>query len=301
VDPRGALLTFPQNTFNGYILGIYPPYRVKTGDRFRSTVNCAYGATSCFVWFRLDYQTGTGPITTYWSFLEKYEGQYYQADLDLSPLVGQDVKFILHVAAAGSPNGDRALWAGPIIYNPSVGSSASSSAASTTPSATSPAVTSTPPATTQASGPSGWGTYENTKYAFSFQYPPDSSVASQSDDAGRVFLPFAPATNLVQKYVDVTVVEDQAECKSPATTPQASSEEVTINGVPFLKQTGSEGTAGQMYDWIAYSSDKGGDCISLTFVLHASNPGNFPTPPATYDAAAESAVFSTIMDTFESE
>jgi len=66
VDSRQALLTFPQNTYNGYVLGIYPPYRVKSGDRFRSIVNCAYGATSCYVVFRLDYQTGTGPITTYW-------------------------------------------------------------------------------------------------------------------------------------------------------------------------------------------------------------------------------------------
>jgi len=39
------------------------------GDRFRSIVNCAYGATSCYVVFRLDYQTGTGPITTYWASL----------------------------------------------------------------------------------------------------------------------------------------------------------------------------------------------------------------------------------------
>ena len=74
VDPRQALLTFPQNVFNGYIQGIFPPYRVKAGDRFRSIVNCAYGATSCYVVFRLDYQTGTGPITTFWAFVEKYEG-----------------------------------------------------------------------------------------------------------------------------------------------------------------------------------------------------------------------------------
>jgi hypothetical protein len=126
-------------------------------------------------------------------------------------------------------------------------------------------------------------------------------VASQSDNGGRVFLPFAAATNLVQKYVDVSVVEDAPACESPATTPQASSQEVTIGGLSFTKETGSEGAAGQMYDWVAYSHNKGGDCISLTFVLHSSNPGNFPTPPPTYDATAESAVFGTIMTTFSSQ
>ncbi len=117
-DPRLGLITFPQNIFNGYIQGIYPPYRVRAGDRFRSIVNCEYGATSCYVVFRLDYQTGSGPITNFWAFVERYEGMYYQADLDLSPLVGQDIKFILTVLATGSPSGDRALWVAPILYNP---------------------------------------------------------------------------------------------------------------------------------------------------------------------------------------
>ena len=155
--------------------------------------------------------------------------------------------------------------------------------------------------TVQAASQSGWSTYQNSQFAFSFQYPPGSSVASQSDNGGRVYLPFAAATNLVQKYVDVSVVEDAAECKSPATTPQANGQNVTINGIPFLKETGSEGAAGQTYDWVAYSSDKGGDCISLTFVLHSTNPGNFPTPPPQYNAAGESAVFDTIMSTFVSQ
>ena len=112
-----GLVTYPQGIYNGYIQGFYPPYTVRTGDRFRSIVNCAYGATSCYVVFRLDYQIGSGSIQTYWAFVEKYEGLYYQADFDLSPLAGQSVKFILTVLATGSSSGDRALWVAPIIYN----------------------------------------------------------------------------------------------------------------------------------------------------------------------------------------
>jgi hypothetical protein len=297
VDSRPGLLTYPQSISNGYILGIYPPYRVKAGDRFRSIVNCAYGASSCYVIFRLDYQTGTGPITTYWAFIEKYEGQYYQADLDLSPLVGQDIKFILHVLSAGSPTGDRALWVAPMIYNPS--SVAGSTSPTSTPTATATAAT-PPTATATGSATSGWNNYQNVKYGFSFKFPPGSSIASQSDNAGRVYLPFAPATNLVQKYVDVTVVEGAASCKSPSSgpPPQVLSENVTINGVQFLKETGSEGAAGNVYDWAGYSTTKGNACISLTFVLHSTNPGNFPTPPPLFDQTSESAVFSTMMSTY---
>jgi hypothetical protein len=305
VDPRLGLLTYPQNVYNGYILGIYPPYRVKQGDRFRSIVNCAYGASSCYVIFRLDYQTGTGPITTFWAFIEKYEGQFYQADLDLTPLVGQDIKFILHVLSAGSPTGDRALWVAPMIYNPGVGvpptSTPTVTAWPSTPTPTTTPYTSSPTPTSTGTSTGDWNTYQNMKYGFSFKFPPGSSTAGQSDNAGRVYLPFAAATNLVQKYVDVSVREDVTTCKSPSSNPQASSENVTINGIQFLKEIGSEGAAGQMYDWTAYSTSKANACISLTFVLHSANAGNFPTPPPLFDPAAESAVFAAIMATYNSQ
>ena len=57
--------------------------------------------------FRLDYQIGSNPIRTLWAFAEKYDGLYGQADVDLTPLVGQSVKFVLTVLSAGSPTGDR--------------------------------------------------------------------------------------------------------------------------------------------------------------------------------------------------
>ncbi len=114
-DMRPGIITFPQNVQNGYIQGFYPTFRVQNGDRFRSTINCEYGATNCYVAFRLDYEQG-GTIRTFWGpFLERYEGRFYNVDVDLSPLAGRDVKFILTVLTAGVATGDRALWVGPHI------------------------------------------------------------------------------------------------------------------------------------------------------------------------------------------
>ena len=110
-----GLITQPENVYNGEIQGTYPAFLVQNGDHFQSVVNCAYNATGCSVTFRLDYQIGNGPIYTFWSFREKYDGLYYQANVDLSPLAGQNVKFILTVLAFGPPSGDRALWSNPII------------------------------------------------------------------------------------------------------------------------------------------------------------------------------------------
>lgn len=297
-DSRLGLLTFPQNIYNGYIQGFYPPYHVQSGDRFRSIVNCSYGATSCYVVFRLDYQIGAGPIKTYWAFVEKYEGQYYQTDLDLSQLVGQDVKFILTVLSTGSPTGDRALWVAPIIYNSAGVNPTSGVSPSSTPA---PTTTGPTPTATAGGSTSNWDTYEDADFGFSFQIPPGSSVTNQSSTAGRVYLPITQGTNLKEKYVDVNVVENAATCKSPASGAVSSTENVTINGTPFLKEVGMDGAAGNFYDFTAYSTSKGADCISLSFILHSTDPGNYPTPPPTYDKSAESAVFSDIMATFVNE
>ncbi|MCB0118581.1 MAG: hypothetical protein KDD72_06100 [Anaerolineales bacterium] len=135
-DARTGLITYPQNINNGYIQGIYPSYLVKPGDKFRATIGCENNATSCYVVFRLDYAiSGGSTIQTFWAFVEKYEGNVYNADIDLSPLAGQNVKFTLTVLSTGSPAGDRALWTAPIIYNASA-SLAPTNTAEMTPTAT---------------------------------------------------------------------------------------------------------------------------------------------------------------------
>ncbi|MGB8981295.1 MAG: NBR1-Ig-like domain-containing protein, partial [Anaerolineales bacterium] len=356
-DSRPGIVTFPQNVQNGYIQGFFPPFKVQSGDRFRSIINCQGGATTCYVAFRLDYQTGSDPIKTFWGpFLERYEGQYFSVDVDLTPLAGKDVKFVLTVLSAGVATGDRALWVGPIIYRPgsssalpdltitqmkvelqnpsclmpgdtfglraSVTNSGQASAGSfavktgdaqqtvnglaigetkivffpgysnpsnspvtvivdsggaiaesneqnnsrtetlfvqtptppvpCTPTPT-PASTVTPTATPIAS-PTGTPTvtptnssttYQNTKYNFKFTLPPGSNIVSQSDTNGQVSLPLVTAgTNLISKDLRVSVVEGANPCVSPWAENPTSSENVTINNIPFLKQSGQGAAAG---------------------------------------------------------
>jgi hypothetical protein len=248
----------------------------------------------------LDYQTGTGPITTYWAFVEKYDGQYYQADLDLSSLVGQDIKFILTVLATGSPAGDRALWVAPMIYNASFVPSPAPVTATPTSTPTGTPTPSTTVPTSTGTNTTGWNTYQNSKFGFSFLFPPGSSVSGQTDNAGHIDLPIITSgTNLHQKTLDINVAEDASTCQvAQPGGPDYTSENITINGTPFLKETGSSGAAGNLFEWTQYSSFKGTDCMTFNFILHSVNPGNFETPPPVFDKAAESAVFATIMSTF---
>ncbi len=117
-DSNPGLILGPQAVSGGFIQGIYPAFTVQTGDRFQGIVNCSFGASSCYVNFQLRYQIGSGPITTFWTFKERYDGLFFRVNLDLSSLAGQNVNFILYVAdvpGRGVPSGDRALWSGPRI------------------------------------------------------------------------------------------------------------------------------------------------------------------------------------------
>ena len=273
-DTRPGLLTFPQN---GYIQGFYPPFHVQNGDRFRSIIGCEFGATSCYIAFRLDYQIGTDSIKTLWGpFLERYDGQYYSVDVDLSQLDGKDVKFILTLISAGSPNGDRAEWVNPIIYRAS---------------------TSTPSAT-----PAGnWLTFTNLKYGFQFAYPENGQLlAGNTDTYARINLPIIPATNLSEKYLEVIVGENANPCQSPLATQSQleTSEPVNISGLSFLKQTGGDAGAGNIYQWVAYSIFRNNVCVSLDFILHSHNPDIYPTPPPLFDYEVETAVFGQIASTY---
>jgi Ig-like domain from next to BRCA1 gene len=341
-DPRPGLLTFPsapQGGQDGYIQGFYPAWTVQNGDRFRATVNCEGGATLCYVAFRLDYEVG-GSIRTFWgAWGERYEPRFYNVDVNLSSLAGQNVKFILTVLSSGVNTGDRALWVGPHIYRagataatatPTTPGPATATATATNTGAPSATATGTGPATATATPtntgapsatptPTSTGTatptatptptstqgsttgllYQNTKYNFRFSLPSGAKIVSQTDNAGQVSLPIVTAgTNLQSKNIQILVREGVTPCKSPAVEHPLTSENVTINSIPFLKETEEGAGAGNRYDTTAFSTSFNNACISLSFVLHSTAPWVYPTPPPEFNKAQESAVIDTTMSTY---
>jgi uncharacterized repeat protein (TIGR01451 family) len=116
-----GLQTTPNNTSSGFIKGVYPEFYVQPGDHFRSTISCPYNAPGCNLYFRLDYQIGTGAVSTFWSFREKSDGLYYNADVDLALLAGKNVKFILTVINDGVySDNDKGIWTAPRLERGSV-------------------------------------------------------------------------------------------------------------------------------------------------------------------------------------
>jgi hypothetical protein len=77
---------------------------------------------------------------------------------------------------------------------------------------------------------------------------------------------------------------------------------VTVNGIPFLKEHMGEGAAGSSYVQTSYTTVKNGNCITLDLVLQSFNDKWIPTydnpnakPFTQYDYDKEAAVMDQIL------
>ena len=114
-DSLPGLLTVPQNKYNGYIQATYPEFQVQQGDKLQTLVNCEFGATGCYVTFRIDYLLPNGLQKKFWQWKEAYDNRFYRASIDLNPLAGQKVRFVFMLLSTGAASNDRAIWGSPRI------------------------------------------------------------------------------------------------------------------------------------------------------------------------------------------
>lgn len=140
---------------DAYLQGIYPEREIRAGDRLQARVGCAENAASCSVLFRAGYQDQAGRTHELWSIGEFYDGQVFTLDLDLNPLAGQKVRFILGVSSLGPAEGDQAVWVDPGIVHsstaaPSITPEATASAA---PGQPTPSASPVPPAASATASP----------------------------------------------------------------------------------------------------------------------------------------------------
>lgn len=113
---RPAIVTYPGQMIGSTISGRYPAFQVNDGDRFRTAIGCLYESLSCNVVFMLNYRINDGPIQNLGTWFETYTNHYRSLDIDLSPLAGHSVEFILTVINNGSLTDNWAFWLMPAIY-----------------------------------------------------------------------------------------------------------------------------------------------------------------------------------------
>jgi hypothetical protein len=115
VENEPALWTQPADSRDGWIRGEYPEFNVEVGHRFKAVVGCLNDSPKCDVIFQLNFRVGDGDFQTLWETQETYDDSLTKVDVDLSPLAGQKVKFVLTVLVNRSPGDARAFWLAPRI------------------------------------------------------------------------------------------------------------------------------------------------------------------------------------------
>jgi hypothetical protein len=147
-----------------------------------------------------------------------------------------------------------------------------------------------------------WVPYHDAVGGFTILVPPTWDHTDSGGYPAIFSARVPPGTTLGEKMMWINVIKGMSECSNPnaggseATSPP---ENVTAaGGIAFLKESGADAGAGQRYNSTSYSTLKGATCITITFILHSSNPQMYPTPPPDYDPAAESAIFDEMLGTF---
>ena len=150
-----------------------------------------------------------------------------------------------------------------------------------------------------------WLTYTNSTYGFEFRYPPSSTLVTDTPTSARIQLPIAAGTNLVEKYLDLSVESGAMPCLSPYGAgyggPPGSlvTDSGTMSGIYWVIEHSSEGAMGSIYDWTAYSTSNGDTCVSLTFVFHSHHPDAYPTPLPLFNWDNEMLAVRLIVTSFK--
>jgi hypothetical protein len=110
LEDEQTLWTRPNAAVGGRILGQYPDYVVRSGDRFRTEVGCLRDSPGCDVTFSLDYRRADGTSFNLGTWREVYDGRTTTIDIDLTALAGQAVQFLLGVRNNGQPGAANAFW-----------------------------------------------------------------------------------------------------------------------------------------------------------------------------------------------
>jgi hypothetical protein len=98
-EDEPTLWVHPNDERYGWIEGTYPAYKVENGDVFKAWVGCLHGYDRCNLTFYLDYIDQDNKVHRLGEWIEIYDGEVTKIEVDLTPLDGQSVRFVLGVEA----------------------------------------------------------------------------------------------------------------------------------------------------------------------------------------------------------
>lgn len=109
-ENEATLWVHPEMISDGWISGTYPPLGIQAGDHFKAETGCLKGYPLCYITFQIAMIDPEGQKEIIKEWDEFYDGTSTLVDIDLSPLAGKTVSFILTVIGSGTPEQNAAFW-----------------------------------------------------------------------------------------------------------------------------------------------------------------------------------------------
>lgn len=114
-DDEKALVLYPHYTKQVTLVAVFPSFAVKSGDHFLAVIGCMVDAKDCKVTFTLEAQLTDSSKVILGTWKEKYDSSLTKIDVNLKPVAGKSVKFILTVKSTGTGINDHVFWLRPRI------------------------------------------------------------------------------------------------------------------------------------------------------------------------------------------
>lgn len=111
-----TIIMIPGDGADGFLTGVFPPFQINSGDKFKSTIGCLASSPSCDVDFELSYISDDGKTNFLGGWGHTMDAYRDEVDIDLSTLAGTTPRFVLTVRNNGSSVDDRAFWMWPNIW-----------------------------------------------------------------------------------------------------------------------------------------------------------------------------------------
>ncbi len=110
----------------------------------------------------------------------------------------------------------------------------------------------------------------------------------------RIDLPVAEGTNLRSRRVEARVQTGTSTGAPKTPMGGGPIESVWVNGLEFLRPSGSAPGAGNAWQGTEYARRRGDTCVRLKPVLNSGHPSMYDSPMPTFDFKAECAPFDMI-------
>lgn len=114
-----VLLMYPKHVENGFVWGVFPAYKVQSGDHFRAKLGFIMNSGDVCGTGKVRYQftarADGGDAKLLGEWIDTCDGDFVDVDIDLSSLSGKSVLFGFIVKAEGSFQDDWAIWNSPRI------------------------------------------------------------------------------------------------------------------------------------------------------------------------------------------